>query len=207
MLYRVIFFDLDDTLFDRTVALRGWVTSHLGSLDAEALAWIFALDDRGRRPRLHFAAGVIERFGLHRTVCELASAFPAELAHHVEPETGVRETVERLARDRRVAIVTNGGAAQRDKLQRAGLADVVEQVFISGELGIAKPAPGIFERALAWSEAAPGECLFVGDDPINDIAPAAALGMATAWLPRGPWVGSEPPRLTIHSIPELERHA
>jgi len=206
-LYRVFFFDLDDTLFDRTAALRGWVTSQLGSLDAAALAWVIELDDRGRRPRLHFAAGVIERFGMHRTVCELASAFPSELAHHVEPEAGVRETVERLARDRRVAIVTNGGAAQRDKLQRAGLADVVEQVFVSGELGIAKPASGIFECALAWSEAAPGECLFVGDDPINDISPSAALGMATAWLPRGPWVGSQPPGLTIHSITELARYA
>ncbi len=206
-MYRVIFFDLDDTLFDRTAALRGWVTSQLGSLDAATLAWVIELDDRGRRPRLHFAAGVIERFGMHRTVCELASAFPSELAHHVEPEAGVRETVERLARDRRVAIVTNGGAAQRDKLQRAGLADVVEQVFVSGELGIAKPESGIFECALAWSEAAPGECLFVGDDPINDIAPAAALGMATAWLPRGPWVGSQPPGLTIHSITELARYA
>ena len=207
MLYRVIFFDLDDTLFDRAAALGRWVAAHLGSLDADALAWLVELDDRGRRPRLHFAAGVIDRFGLHRTVCELASAFPSELAHHVEPEAGVRETIERLALDRRVAVITNGGASQRDKLQRAGLADVVEQVFVSGELGIAKPAPGIFERALSWSQAAPGECLFVGDDPVNDIAPAAALGMATAWLPRGPWVGSTPPPLTIHSIAELERHA
>jgi len=115
-LFRVIFFDLDDTQFDRTAALR--------SLDAEALAWVIELDDRGRRPRPHFAAAV---------------------------------------------IVTNGGAAQRDKLQRAGLADVVEQVVVSGELGIAKPAPGIFERALAWSEAAPGACLFVGDDPIDSL--------------------------------------
>ncbi len=152
-------------------------------------------------------AGVIERFALHRTVCELASAFPSELAVHVAPEAGVRATLEKLAADRRVAIVTNGGAAQRDKLQRAGLADVVEQVFISGELGIAKPAPAIFERALAWSAVQPSECLFVGDDPINDIAPAAALGMATAWLPRGPWVGERQPEHTLGAITDLERYA
>lgn len=203
--FRAIFFDLDDTLFDRTAALRRWVVAQIGALDDDALAWVIELDERGRRPRLHFAAGMIERFGLHRTVTELAAAFPCELAAYVEPELGVRATLEQFAAKHSVAIVTNGGAAQRDKLARAGLADVVETVFVSGELGIAKPARGIFERALAWSTAAPGECLFVGDDPINDIAPAAALGMATAWRPRGTWTGDVVPSFTIASIPQLAR--
>lgn len=202
---RAIFFDLDDTLFDRTAALRRWVVAQIGTLDHAALAWVIELDDRGRQSRLHFAAGVIERFELHRTVTELATAFPRELATHVEPEPGVRATLAQLAANHSVAIVTNGGAAQRAKLARAGLADVVETVFVSSELGLAKPAPGIFEHALAWSSVAAGECLFVGDDPINDIAPAAALGMATAWLPRGRWIGDLVPSFTIASIPQLVR--
>jgi len=205
--FRGIFFDLDDTLFDRTAALRRWVARHVGALDAAQLAWLIALDDRGRRPRLHFAAGLVERFGLQRTVTELAASFPAELATHVEPEPGVHDVIARLAEHRRVAIVTNGGAAQRDKLERAGLADVVSAVFVSGELGVAKPAPEIFERALAWSELPADECLFVGDDPRNDIAPAAALGMGTAWrTPKtcDPWpVELARPQFTITSIAEL----
>lgn len=204
---RGIFFDLDDTLFDRTAALGRWIAAHVGTLEVEELAWVIELDDRGRRPRSVFAAGVIDRFGLNRSASELAAAFPAELAAQVEPEDGVRETVERLARRYRVAVVTNGGAAQRTKLARAGVDDLVEAVFVSGELGIAKPAREIFEKALAWSELAADECLFVGDDPINDIAPAASLGMTTAWRRRAPWLVGAPPHLTIASIPELERHA
>jgi HAD superfamily hydrolase (TIGR01509 family) len=210
-MYRAIFFDLDDTLFDRAAALRRWVARHVGNLDSADLAWVIDLDDRGRRPRLHFAAAIVERFRIQRTVTELAAAFPAELAVQVEPEVGARETIVRLAADRRVAVVTNGGPAQRDKLARAGLADVLETVFVSGELGMAKPAPAIFERALAWSALEPAECLFVGDDPIHDIAPAAALGMATAW--RVPSVGGvwpaelASPRFAIRSIAELEAHA
>lgn len=203
--FRAIFFDLDDTLFDRTAALVRWVAAQIGAVDDDALAWVIELDDRGRRPRLHFAAGVIQRFGLHRTVTELAAAFPCELAVQVEPEPGVRATLEQFAATHSVAVVTNGGASQRDKLARAGLADIVETVFVSGELGIAKPARGIFEHALAWSSAAPRECLFVGDDPVNDIAPAAAIGMATAWLPRGTWTGDAVPSFTIASIPQLAR--
>ena len=199
-----MFFDLDDTLFDRTAAFRRWVAAHLGALDDETTAWLLDLDDRGRRPRLHFAAGLIERFGLHRTVTDVASAFPSELAAHVQPEPGVRDTLERFAAQHRIAVVTNGGAAQREKLARAGVADVVETVLVSAELGSAKPARAIFERALAWSGAEPSECLFSGDDPINDIAPAAAIGMATAWLPRGPWLGPPlVPTYTITSIAQL----
>ena len=133
---RAILFDLDDTLFDRTAALKRWAVAQVGDLDAETFAWVIELDQRGRRPRLHFAAGMIERFGIQRTVAELAAAFPTELAARVEPEPGVRPAIERLAIQARIAIVTNGGAAQRDKLARAGLAHVIRDVFVSSELGV-----------------------------------------------------------------------
>ncbi|HEY6035708.1 MAG TPA: HAD family hydrolase [Kofleriaceae bacterium] len=202
---RALLFDLDDTLFDRTAALRRWAVSQLGEVDGEAFAWIEELDLRGRRPRLHFAAGMVERFGLQRTVAGLAAAFPSELAARVEPEPGVRPAIERLAAQARIAVVTNGGAAQRDKLARAGLAHVIRDVFVSSELGVAKPAPAIFEQALAWTGVAASECVFVGDDPTNDLAPAAALGMATAWLPRAPWPAelALSPTYTIASIGAL----
>jgi putative hydrolase of the HAD superfamily len=202
---RAILFDLDDTLFDRTAALRRWATAQLGEVDAETFAWIVELDRRGHRPRLHFAAGIVERFGVRRTVTELAAAFPSELAAHVEPEPGVRPAIERLIAHARVAVVTNGGAAQRDKLARAGLAHLIREVFVSSELGIAKPAPAIFERALAWAGVPASECIFVGDDPLVDLAPAAALGMATAWLPRAPWPATLElsPTYTIASIGAL----
>ena len=132
----------------------------------------------------------------------------AELAAYVEPEPGVPAVVARLAADRRVAIVSNGGAAQRDKLERAGLADLVPTMFISGELGVAKPAPAMLECALAWSELAPAECLFVGDDPMTDLVPAAALGMGTAWRTRDHWPqGVAAPQFTIESLDELEAWA
>jgi putative hydrolase of the HAD superfamily len=202
---RAILFDLDDTLFDRTAALRRWATSQVGPVDAAAFDAVVELDQRGKRSRLLFAAGMVERFGLHRTVTELATAFPSELAAHVQPEPSVRATLLRLAALNRIAVVTNGGAAQREKLARAGVADVFGEVFVSGELGIEKPAPAIFEYALAWTGVAAHECVFVGDDPRTDLAPAAALGMATAWVPRAPWPANLAfsPTYTIASIGAL----
>ena len=166
-MFRTVFFDLDDTLFDRGAALA-------------------RLDDRARS-----LAG---------------EAFALEVARCVEPEPGVRAAVVALAHERRVAVVTNGGArAQRAKLARIGLDDVVHAVFVSAELGVEKPARALFEHALAWAGCAPGECLFVGDDPARDIVPAAALGMATAWRVRAAAWPSELPRarFEVRAIAEI----
>jgi FMN phosphatase YigB (HAD superfamily) len=70
---------------------------------------------------------------------------------------------------------------------------------------VAKPASAIFERALRWTEVAPYEVLFAGDDPIVDLAPAAAHGMLTAWRVRGAWPRwLRPARYEIRSVAALE---
>jgi putative hydrolase of the HAD superfamily len=206
-MFRAVFLDLDDTLFDRVAALRRWAITALPELTAEDEAWLIARDRRGRTPRLEFATAVVERFGLDVRPEVLAASFSLQLASQVEREVGVRELIARLAIQTRVAIVTNGsGAAQRMKLRRLGLDQLVHAVFISGELGIAKPDPAIFQRALTWSGQAAGDCLFVGDDPINDIAPAAALGIVTAWRAREAWPSElAPPANQLASLAELEQ--
>jgi putative hydrolase of the HAD superfamily len=204
-MFRAVFLDLDDTLFDRAAAFKRWAASTLPAIGEADERWLLACDARGRRSRLDFATELATRFELTTQPEVLASAFPLQLASHVERELGVREEIARLAIQTRVAIVTNGsGAAQRMKLRRLGLDHLVHAVFISSELGIAKPAPEIFQHALRWSGQAAADCLFVGDDPINDIAPAAALGLATAWRERDAWPPElAPPSHRLRSITEL----
>jgi len=206
-MFRAVFLDLDDTLFDRTAAVRRWAAATLPELDEAGERWLLACDARGRRSRLDFATDLVARFQLTTRAEVLASAFPLQLASHVEREVGVREQVARLAIQTRVAIVSNGsGAAQRMKLRRLGLDQLVHAVFISGELSIAKPDPEMFQRALRWSGQAAADCLFVGDDPVNDIAPAAALGFATAWRERDAWPSElPPPTHRLASIAALEQ--
>jgi putative hydrolase of the HAD superfamily len=203
--FAAVFFDLDDTLFDRDAALVRYAHTYLQEDDPDELAWLAAADARGKRSRLDFARDVIERRGMPWDIADYADAFSLALAGCVEPEPGVREAVAELARRARVAVVTNGGSApQRTKLERIGLGDVVHAVFVSEEVGSAKPRHAIFERALAWSERSAGECLFVGDDPWLDVAPAAALGMTTVWRARGAWPsGIAPADHTIRSIDEV----
>ena len=198
---RALLLDLDDTLFDRGAAFSSWLASRLGRAPSaqELDAWI-DLDQRGHRPRAELAADA----ALLGVAID-PERFPYELAEHVQPEPGAREALERLAARMRIAVVTNGGPAQRDKLARLGLADVVHAVFVSSELHSAKPASAIFEHALDWTEVAPHHVLFVGDDPIIDLAPAAAHGMVTAWRVRGDWPRwLAPPAYQIHSVAALE---
>lgn len=58
-----------------------------------------------------------------------------------------------------------------------------ELAILSYQHGIAKPSPALFETLidrLAARNIAPGETLFIGNDPLHDIVPAAAAGFRTA---------------------------
>jgi len=200
---RGLFLDLDNTLVDRDAAFARWARQHTS--DPAVIAALTDADDGGLRPRPDFAAAAIGVLGLARAPAELAAQFPVELAAHVEPEPGLRDTLALLHRRCRLAVVSNGGAAgQRAKLARLGLDGLIDAVFISAEVGLAKPDPAIFLHALRWAELPAGDAAFVGDNPRGDLAPAAALGMTTIWRERGSWPDDlAPPSFVIRRIPEL----
>jgi epoxide hydrolase-like predicted phosphatase len=59
---------------------------------------------------------------------------------------------------------------------RDGWDEMFDVVVISGEVGMRKPEPRIFEHTLELIGLAPGECVFV-DDMRSNVEAAAALGM------------------------------
>jgi len=52
----------------------------------------------------------------------------------------------------------------------------------SGDIGIKKPDPRIFEYALSLTNTAPKNLLYVGNQTIKDIIPAKKIGWKTALL-------------------------
>lgn len=85
----------------------------------------------------------------------------------------------------RVVVAGNQTVKAGDMLR--GLDLPADLVATSAEWEVAKPDPAFFARALEASQAMPSETLYVGDHPANDIFPAAAAGLRTAHLRRGPW--------------------
>jgi putative hydrolase of the HAD superfamily len=68
----------------------------------------------------------------------------------------------------------------RRELEEFDIAAQIDPVVLSGELGIRKPAPAIFERALAELGVDAAAVLHVGDRLVEDVQGAAAVGMLTA---------------------------
>lgn len=81
------------------------------------------------------------------------------------------------------AIISNMGLDLHKIMARMGIANCVDHVFTSAELGFVKPNPEIF---LAVSEAigiGPEDLLMVGDNAVDDGG-AGAVGIRTLILPR-----------------------
>ncbi len=86
----------------------------------------------------------------------------------------------------RVAVCGNQPRSRRDELRAAGVS--ADPLLTSADLGAEKPDPAFFRELLAvLDDPEPADVWYVGDRPDNDLVPAAAAGLRTAWLQRGPW--------------------
>lgn len=97
---------------------------------------------------------------------------------------GTTDALDRLTRHATLGIVTNGiGDVQRARIGRLRLDRWFDAFVISGEVGIAKPDPAIFDLAFAeLGEPARSTALMVGDSLTSDMAGGTAAGIDTAWL-------------------------
>ena len=104
--------------------------------------------------------------------------------HPVLP--GAVELVRRLAETVPVAVVTNGPPdIQRLKIDQTGIGPYLSAVVISGEIGIGKPDPAVFWRALELVGAPPERAVMVGDSWERDVTGALAAGMRAVWISHG----------------------
>ena len=200
-----------------------WVCLDVGeTLIDETRIWSIWADELGV-PRLTFLAAlgaVIARGGEHRDVFPMFGADDWQLrmasvegayggfsAEDLYPDALPALDAFRDA-GYRVAVVANQPAARSAELGAIGVrADVLA---MSEELGVAKPDPAFFVRALElMGSPHPASVAYVGDRIDNDVRPAAAAGMRAVWIRRGPWgVIQEAgegvrPALTVGSLGEL----
>jgi YjjG family noncanonical pyrimidine nucleotidase len=85
-----------------------------------------------------------------------------------------------------IIVITNGFAeVQRPRLDASGLSEYVSALFISEEVGTAKPASAFFDHVLAEiGNPDRSTCLVVGDSLTSDIAGGNAAGIDTVWFDR-----------------------
>lgn len=93
-----------------------------------------------------------------------------------------REALLPLAGEFELGVISNFTGNLEVILREFRLRDLFDSVTESYHIGVSKPDPAIFRAALATQARLPGQCLYVGDNPVNDIEPARRLGMRTALI-------------------------
>jgi FMN phosphatase YigB (HAD superfamily) len=104
--------------------------------------------------------------------------------HSTQPMPGAREWVEVLAHSGlSLGLLSNAQCDTLDCLGDLAAFFTPDLTILSYQHRIAKPAPELFEilsQRLLDRGISPEETLYIGNDPIQDIAPAAAAGFKTA---------------------------
>jgi putative hydrolase of the HAD superfamily len=95
------------------------------------------------------------------------------------PETiELTRSLTRTGRYRLMTINNESDELNRYRLEHFGLRDIFITFFSSCWVGVLKPARRIYEVALAMSQAAPENSVFI-DDRERNLEPARTLGMRT----------------------------
>ncbi|MBX3053563.1 MAG: HAD-IA family hydrolase [Caldilineaceae bacterium] len=186
-----VIFDLDETLLDRSASIRAFIEEQyvrflpqLAHIPRERFENSFlALDGFGYTPRQEVYEQLVDELDVAVTAAQFVVDFRENGWRTCLLFPRTRELLQKLrSNGYRTAIITNGSThSQQAKMERTGLATLVDEVLISEKEGIRKPDPKIFYRACERLCVEPSACLFVGDHPEADISGAQTVGMRTVW--------------------------
>lgn len=131
----------------------------------------------------HFNRYLLEAIGIKGDLDDLARAVTArfqdvELVYDC-PEAGCQTLAELRARGYTLGLVSNRDNVARfhELLDQMALRSQFDLTLASGEVGIRKPAPGIFYAALERLGAQADESIYVGDNYWADVVGAERAGL------------------------------
>ncbi|MFB9769280.1 HAD family hydrolase [Lactiplantibacillus modestisalitolerans] len=201
---KAIIFDLDDTLYDQKSPLITAVNQTLQrTLTAEQANVVFQRFHEFNDQTFNRVTGqelTLEAWQTARmrhSLAELTSeavttdwAIQFQMAYqraltNIQLFDGLAATLTRLSHCFKIGIITNGPAAtQRNKLHQLQIEHYVhpDHIFISEELGIAKPDPSIFTTWAHQVGVRANEAVYVGDNAQLDVTSASHAGWQTFWF-------------------------
>lgn len=167
-------------------------------LDPQALAIAFRSDRATRELLFGFEEGRIAEEQFEAQLGSLLGARSStglidRLFSGAQPEESMVQAVKAARREGvRTGLISNSWGTSR--YPRDLLEELFEGVVISGEVGIRKPTPRIYELGAEAIGLPPSQCVFVDDLPFN-LPPAEDLGMTV--------VHHTQPETTIEALQRL----
>ncbi|MFH0963114.1 MAG: HAD hydrolase-like protein [Planctomycetota bacterium] len=224
---RGIFFDIDDTLYsttefarkarrasvERMVELGLKIDAETCLKELEEVIAEFSANYGQHFDKLiaRLGPGAVGDLNPAVLVAGAVMAYHATKEQDLAPFPGVAEVFRKLSRTSLVVgVITEGLAVkQAEKLLWLGLHPFVTPgaIFISDQIGISKPNPKLFKRALDTTGLRAAEAMYVGNRATHDVDPPAALGMHTVLFEHGGkyagQLGGAKPDYVIHGFEEL----
>ena len=196
MCYRAILFDADETLFDFQAGNRNAVNrlmDEIGYFDPNRYdqyetinleCWRALEKGMMTHGQLQIARFVrfFDRYPAQGDPKQAASRFLELLSRQSILLPHALEVVEAIAAQLPVVIVTNGATrTQKGRMALSPLKELISGMVISQEIGVSKPSPGIFYKALDGLGVRPRDALMIGDGLDSDIRGANAAGIDACW--------------------------
>ena len=112
------------------------------------------------------------------------------------------DVLEQLRERFRLFTASNGNA----DIGKIGIGHFFERTINARHVGALKPDPAIFHKVIEGTDLQAHEVVYVGDDPLLDVAGARGAGMHAIWIDRqgGEWPTQiAPATYTVRSLTEL----
>ena len=147
----------------------------------------------------------LERLGLQADAEKLNAVYFEKLSHTGYLLEGAADFLRELKKRGKIYLITNGTpAAQYGRLESLGLRNFFDGIFVSDEIGFAKPDRRFFAYVLEHANVAADDCIVIGDSLSSDIAGAANAGILSVWYnPSGKPAGGAKPDHTAESYAQI----
>ncbi len=132
----------------------------------------------------------------------LAQEFRAFSTQYIRLYDGVLETLAKLKKSgKKLYILSNAQTCfTKTEVARLGLRKYFHGVMYSSDCKCAKPDPKFFEMLVQKYNLNKKECVYIGNDPYNDVMGARNAKIDCLWIKTGLVDGAEPtiaPKYTI----------
>jgi putative hydrolase of the HAD superfamily len=181
---RYLLFDLDDTLYPRSVGLWNEISQRMNDYMVARLGVPVEQVNRVRQAYWDRYGTTLRGLYIERQIDPedfLEYVHDIEIAKYLKADAQLDQVLARLPHPK--YVFTNASKAHAERVLSAlGVTSHFSNIFDIRFIGYeSKPAPAAYRRVLAALNARPEECLMI-DDAARNLVPAKALGMRTVLL-------------------------
>ena len=196
-MYKAIFLDIDDTVFNFKKCSESALKETFSRLNLEYNKNVFesfsAIDERLWKQQKEEVLSVLdvlnirfaelsETLGLNYDSNLAKEHFGSLLGEQHIMEPGIEAVLKEISSDYKIYAASNGVLTmQKNRLQLSGLQEYFTDLYVSDDIGYAKPNINFFTESMDRAKLKPSEILMIGDSLVSDIAGARGAGIDSVW--------------------------